>query len=357
MLSLSIRRPMSALGRMVLLASSIMLLACRPTDQPPLEKTSALTSTSTSSNSEALDAVTIDICGQPVRYTSIPRRVVAHDVNLTEMLLYLGLGPTLVGHSGISAATKEIDPNFVAQLAAVPSLSKMGMNLEAMLDARTDFVVGGWGYGFREGQVTPARLTEYGVASYVLRESCIRVAPRREIPVTDALDDMRNLAAIFRIGDRATPQLDALQVRADSLAKKLLPVKERPKVFLYDSGTDIPTTSGRFGMPSAMIRAAGGENIFDDIANNWPRGNWEDVIARDPDWIVIVDYGRPNAQGKIDFLRNKPELAAVRAIQSQRFFVMSYAEATPGPRNVPVTERLAQALHPELFTAISSETP
>ena len=55
-------------------------------------------------------------------------------------------------------------------------------------------------------------------------------------------------------------------------------------------------------MPQAMIEAAGGRNIFDDLERNWPRGNWEDVIARDPEWIVIVDYDQPDARGKIDFL-------------------------------------------------------
>ena len=300
--------------------------------------------------------VVVQVCGQPQTYASAPKRAVTHDVNITEMFLFLGLGDRLVGYSGISSA-KEIDPQFQAKLDATPMLAKQGMNLEAMLNAQADFVFGGWSYGFREGQVTPQRLAEYGIASYVLTESCIRVQARERVSLADALQDMRNVAQIFRIGQQAASQIEALATHAQALEARTQGVAHRPRVFVFDSGTDIPVTVGRFGMPRAMIDAAGGTNIFDDIPNNWPKGNWEDVIARDPEWIVIVDYGLPKAQGKIDYLLGKPELASVSAIRNRRFFVMSYAAATPGPRNIPVAVQLAQQLHPDLFTARGTTPP
>mgnify|MGYP000958314653 CR=1 FL=1 len=130
-------------------------------------------------------------------------------------------------------------------------------------------------------------------------------------------------------------------------------VRQRPAVFVYDSGQDIPVTVGRYGMPQAMIEEAGGRNIFDDIPSNWPAGNWEDVVQRNPQWIVVIDYGQPDAQGKIDFLLARPELAGVDAIREKRFFVMTYAEATPGPRNIARARALAQALHPDRMPATS----
>lgn len=36
------------------------------------------------------------------------------------------------------------------------------------------------------------------------------------------------------------------------------------------------------------------------------------MITRDrEEWIVVIDYGTPSAQGKIDFLLSRPELAEV----------------------------------------------
>ncbi|MOA42623.1 hypothetical protein D3C78_1646880 [compost metagenome] len=71
------------------------------------------------------------------------------------------------------------------------------------------------------------------------------------------------------------------------------------------------------------------------------------MIARDPQWIVIIDYGLPSAEGKMDFLLAKPELSQVSAIRNRRFFVLRYADATPGPRSVQAAQWLAAALHPE----------
>src|SRR5256885_16528963 len=49
-------------------------------------------------------AVTVNVCGSPVTYASAPLRAVTHDVNITEMFLFLGLGDRLVGYSGITQA-------------------------------------------------------------------------------------------------------------------------------------------------------------------------------------------------------------------------------------------------------------
>jgi len=296
----------------------------------------------------AVAPVTVDVCGKPVAFAQVPQRAVTYDVGITEMFLYLGLGDRLVGTAGIPA-DKEIDPVFRAQLERAPVLSRKGINIESIIDARADFVFAGWSYGFRPGEVTPELLAGYGIASYVLTESCIRVGPRTRVRMDDTLADLRNVARIFGVQDEAEPRIERLEQSLRALERRTQAVQQRPRVFVYDSGEDIPTTSGRFGMPQAIIEAAGGSNIFDDIASNWPRGNWEDVVERNPEWIVIVDYGVPDAQGKIDFLRRKPQLSQVDAIRDQRFFVLSYAEATPGPRNIARAQDLAAAMHPALM--------
>lgn len=340
-------------------AASLMLTGCDgPAGQQPPSRPSqaaAIPMAEAAAVPAGLRAapLEIDVCGQPQRYDRVPQRAITHDVNITEMFLFLGLGPKLVGYSGIPSR-KEISPELMTQLAQVPKLSSQDMNLENMLEARADFVFGGWSYGFRPGGVTPELLAQHGVASYVLSESCIHVQKRERVALGDTLADLRNVARIFAIEAQAQGQIDKLQASIDQLAVQMQGNTHRPRVFVFDSGEKIPTTVGGFGMPQAMLDAAGGSNIFADIASNWPKGNWEDVITRDPEWIVIIDYGQPSAQGKIDFLRAKPELAGVSAIREQRFFVISYAEATPGPRNVHVAQRLSAALHPDLRITVDS---
>lgn len=294
--------------------------------------------------------VRVEVCGVPTDYPAAPRRAVTHDVNITEMFLALGLADRMVGYGGVRA-DKWLPPGMGKQLAGVPRLASHAMNLETILGARADFVFAGWGYGFRDGQVTPAVLAEFGIASYVLTESCVRKVARQRVALEDTFTDMLNLGRIFRIEARTQAlverQRKELQAIADALGGNI----KRPKVFLYDSGSDVPITAGRYAMPHAIIEAAGGENLFADIASSWTRGNWEDVIARDPDWIVVVDYDKPNAQGKQEFLLERPELAHLTAIRKRRFVVLDYAQATPGPRNVAAVRKLAHALHPDRVPA------
>lgn len=296
--------------------------------------------------------VVVEVCGEPRTYAAVPQRAITHDVNITEMFLFLGLGDKLVGYSGIPSQ-KEIAPEFGAALSRVPNLSSQGMNLEAMVDAHADFVFAGWSYGFRPGGVTPELLASHGIASYVLSESCIRVQARERVALEDVEQDLQNVARIFGVQQQAQGRIAQLQQAREQLARQMQGNTSIPRVFVFDSGEKIPVTVGRMGMPQAIVQAAGAKNIFDDIPSNWPPGNWEDMIARDPEWIVIVDYGVPSAQGKIDFLLGKPELSQVSAIRNRRFFVMTYAEATPGPRSVQAAQRLAGALHPERQIAIT----
>ncbi|MGV7904489.1 ABC transporter substrate-binding protein, partial [Mycobacterium kansasii] len=63
------------------------------------------------------------------------------------------------------------------------------------------------------------------------------------------------------------------------------------RVFLFDSASPDPFTSGRTGTPQAIIESAGGENVFGDLDDSWTTASWEAAAQRDPQVIAIVDYG------------------------------------------------------------------
>ncbi len=330
-------------------ALALLLAACAPAQesaQPPAQQPAAPVVPA----ADASVPVQASVCGQVVDYPTAPERAVVHGINLVEMVLALGLQDRLAGYGGLRDITR-LPPVMQAQLASVPDLSGASMNLETLLGAQADFVFSGWSYGFRQGQVTPASLAELGIASYVLTESCIRQGSRERVALEDTFADLLALGRIFRVPERAQALVDAQRAELARITTATAGVARRPRVFLYDSGTDIPITAGRFAMPHAMIEAAGGENLFADIASSWTRGNWEDVIARDPEWIAIVDNDVPTPDAKRQFLLAQPELAHLRAVRERRFVLLDFAEATPGPRNVAAVRKLAHALHPDRVPA------
>jgi iron complex transport system substrate-binding protein len=190
--------------------------------------------------------------------------------------------------------------------------------------------------------VTPETLAPFGIAVYELTESCIHIMPRDTIAIDDMFTDIRNLATIFGVPERAEALITGWQAELAALA---IPEGAPPRVFVYDSGEDTPFTSGRYAMPTAMIEAAGGRNIMDDVESSWTRVAWEPVVERNPEVIVIVNYGDVTAEQKMDFLRNTPALAGMDAVVNNRFVVLEYVEATPGPRNIRAIRTLAAAFH------------
>ena len=93
-------------------------------------------------------------------------------------------------------------------------------------------------------------------------------------------------------------------------------------------------------MPTALIEAAGGRNILDDLEKSWAEVGWEAVVERNPEMIVIVNYGDVTAEQKIAFMKGNPAFASIDAVKNDRFVVLDYVEATPGPRNIKAVEKL-----------------
>lgn len=295
-------------------------------------------------------AATVTSCDRQVQIDTPPQRVVSHDVNLTAMLLGLGLESHVVGYTGVSG-WKTLDPMLDAQLAGLPELAPRYPSLEVLLEAQADFFFAGWNYGMQVGgEVTPTTLGEFDIDVYELSESCAHVMPRREARLDDLYNDLRNLGTIFAVQDRAEALVAQVQARVDGVGQRVKDQGTRPRVFLYDSGEDRPFSSGRLAMPQALIEAAGGNNVMGDVEASWTQMNWESVVERDPEVIVIVDYGPRSAEQKRDYLLSHPALQTVAAIRNQRFVVLPYLSVTPSLDNGVAVETLAHAFYPQAFT-------
>jgi len=290
--------------------------------------------------------VTVQSCDREVTFDTIPARAASNDVNLTEMMLVLGLTDRMVGYTGISGWNK-LDETIRAGVAELPELSERYPSREVLIGADLDFWFAGWNYGMRVGgEVTPDTLAPFGIAVYELTESCIHIMARDRIAVDDMFTDIRNLGTIFGVPERAEALITGWRADLAEIAATI-PAGEPLRVFVYDSGEDTPFTAGRYAMPTAMIEAAGGRNIMDDVETSWTRVAWEPVVERNPQVIVIVNYGDVTADQKIAFMRANPAFANIDAVVNNRFVVLEYVEATPGPRNIAAIRSLAAAFHGE----------
>jgi iron complex transport system substrate-binding protein len=82
---------------------------------------------------------------------------------------------------------------------------------------------------------------------------------------------------------------------------------------------------------------------LDDLDKSWTTVGWEAVVDANPEIIVIVNYGEVTAAQKRDFMMTNPAFADLDAVKNDRFVVLEYVEATPGPRNIQAVKTLAAA--------------
>jgi iron complex transport system substrate-binding protein len=294
--------------------------------------------------------VTVDSCGKPLTFDAAPKRAVIQDLNMSEMAFALNLQSSMVGVTGITGWYK-VDDAFKKQLGQIPELASKEPTVENLVAANPDFFFAGWYYGMKPGgDVTPDTLAPYGIKTLVLTESCVHLDKNRPAASMDLLyDDITKLGKIFGKEEQAEALVSGWKTQLAEIKQRINSSGET-RVFLYDSGEDKPFTAGRFAMPTALISEAGGTNIMADMETSWGTASWETVAARNPQFLILLDYqDGAGYQKLLDFLKSHPAMKETDAVKNERFVALRYAELTPGPANIEAIGKIAKAMHPEAF--------
>ncbi len=289
--------------------------------------------------------LTVDNCGAALRFDTPPQRLVVHDINISEMAFALGLQNRMVGVTGITGWYKT-DAAFKSAQGSIPELAPKYPSLENLVAAKPDLFFAGWYYGMKPGgDVTPATLQTHGIKTMVLTESCIHIDQKRPRATMELLyGDVLRLGTVF--DRRAQAEQLVAQWRKRLQAVSSDAHEEQPlRVFVYDSGEDKPFTAGQAAMPTALIEAAGGRNVMDDMTTSWATTSWETVAARNPQFLILLDYQDGEGSNRLmATLQAHPAMRLTDAVKQQRFIALRYAELTPGPANIEAVEKLARAL-------------
>lgn len=285
--------------------------------------------------------VTLKNNGIEMTYPESPKRAVTLNQHVTEVMLALGLEDKMVGTAYLD---DQILPELKAAYEKVPVLSDKYPSKEVLMAAEPDFVYAGWKSGFGDkGVGSMEELEKAGIKSY-LHESSNKPGPT----VEDVFADIQNIGRIFRVEDRANELVTKMKTEMEQTTRKLGEVGQPLKVFVYDSGEEQAFTAANNYM-TALIKMAGGKNIFDDVQKGWAEVSWEEVVNRNPEVIIIVDYGDKSLEQKRELLLSKRELANVAAIQNNRLLVLPLSAASEGVRAPIALKILAEGLYPEKF--------
>jgi len=338
------RRPGRFVAALALLAAGGALAAC-----------SSSTPAASSSAHTSAYPVTVSSCGVSVTYKTAPKRAVSNDINTAEDMLALGLEPHMVG-TFAAVGDGPVDA------PAIPALYQAGFKavrdvspdnyftLEQLVGLHPDFLFAGWNYGLQAGtNLTPSYLSKFGIKTLVLTESCAYVqSGTSSVSINETYQDLRNLGEIFNVRARAQQVISGMQAEVAAVRAKIAGLKP-VKVFDYDSGQSAPVTGPGLSMPTALISLGGGTNIFGSLKQSWTSVSWEQVVAVQPQCIIINDYSTPTVAQKERFLETFSASKNLPAVKNRCFLPLSYDEVTPSPRNAEAVMAIARWLHPAAF--------
>ncbi|WP_420749815.1 ABC transporter substrate-binding protein [Rhodococcus sp. O3] len=293
------------------------------------------------------EPVTITNCDRTVTFDAAPQRIVSMNDHVTETLIQMGVGDRIVG-MGYGEKSDPL-PETAEQFRAIPALAKEYPSSEQVFDLEPDLIVGGMRSAFDEkigfGRDT---LEASGIGTFLFSEYC----GQGFSDIGLLVNDFAQLGVILgaeeaaaELSERITSGLDAVGTRLDAAGVRPI------RTFFYDSGEAEPLSVGGVGIGNLIGKYAGLENITAEGSKPYFATSWEIVGERQPEAIVVLNYGSTRAEDKITFLKNHPIMATTPAVRNGRFVVVPLDDFFESSRMVTSVETIARALHPEAFVA------
>jgi iron complex transport system substrate-binding protein len=247
-----------------------------------------------------------------------PRRIVSLAPSCTETLIALGAAGWLVGISAFC-------PELAGEAGAVRLGGLENLNVEALVALAPDLIL----------TVQPA--DDRALAA--LRRQGFRIRGSNPQTLAALLDEVAALGVLIGAEQRGRDLAESLRARLARLAEANASRTARPTVYVE---VDEPGcwTIGRGSFVHEAVLAAGGSNVFGDAPQGYFQANRESLLARAPDWVVILHPpGRPLAE--------RPEIAALPAFAAGRVIAEIDRDQLlrSSPRLVDGIEALAARLH------------
>ena len=293
--------------------------------------------------------LTVENCGQDVTFDGPPEKVVTLTQNAAEILIRLGMGDKVVG----TEHEVEVVPDDISEAySKIPVLSTKGQEIkhESLLSAEPDFVYGSYAANFTPEQSgTRDELHRVGIRTYLTEFDCTYLEAVSGANFELLFEEYRDMASIFDVPSRGEELVAQQQAVIDGGLATAEQIEGTPTVmWFYSTYAGTPWAAGPGGLPQHVSDLIGVTNIFDDASTKWPEVSWDEVAARNPDFIVLADLtrGEPNdtAQEKLDLLKSDPLTSQLDAVKNDRLIVVPGRYMDPGYGSAYAVPALAEGI-------------
>jgi iron complex transport system substrate-binding protein len=298
----------------------------------------AASSSSTASNNQALQAgsaamsITLtDALSRTVTLPAAAQRIISLSPAGTEILFAIGAGKQVVGRDSFS--------DYPSEAKAITDIGGgfSKLNPEVIIAQKPDLILASYLTASEE----VAALEKLGLTIFVLPNPS---------DFNGLYSNIQNTGRLSGRETEATVLVDAMKQRVTAVEQKLANVQNRPLVFYELDGTDpnAPWIPGPGSFVANLIHMSGGENIGDKLQGEWAQVSIEQLIASNPDLILIGDATWGGVT--LDDVRGRAGWQGLKAIQAGKLATFDdNVVSRPGPRLVDGLEAMSRLLHPELF--------
>ncbi|WP_280694789.1 MULTISPECIES: ABC transporter substrate-binding protein [unclassified Kitasatospora] len=325
----------------------------------------AVTAGASASDVAAYPVKVSDCAGAETTFTSAPKKIVTSNASSLEMLLWLGAGDRVIG-TGFPPGAGTMPAQFADQAAKVPVLGQTVIPKEKLLGSGADLYVdtfasmgsmgGGMGTAPTEQEFAAAGIKHL----YLHSTACATMVkgPQQDLSQVEA--DIKTLGAVTGTWARADELVAGMEQKVGVVRTALNGGAAGPEpsyfFFDYDAGTKQPMAECDRQVANAVIALAGARNIFGDCDGDFKAVSWEDVVAKNPDWIQlgVRNQGSDAANQKAfdtaaQFLQTFPATKGLKAVQEGHFVrIGSEVTTIAGVRDADTVQQIAHIIHPDL---------
>ncbi|MBD3949720.1 ABC transporter substrate-binding protein [Tuanshanicoccus lijuaniae] len=258
-----------------------------------------------------------------------PEKIITMGPNVTEMVVALGAYESIIGTTLTNHSRGPLE-EYKAIYEKLPELAFGSASRESVLASGAEYVFG-IDWEFSESGLNIEELEKNGMKVFVEKAKTI--------------DELYSeISEVSKILEREA-EGEKLIAKIKEEVASVKPIQEKKKVLVFDSENNGVYTAGGTNFATRLIEAAGGTNIFDDIKDKeWSAVSYEEVLSRNPELIVVLDYDVPSSEEKIKSIKANPVLSQLDAVKNEKFLVLPLENFLPGVRMGQTVKSINEAL-------------
>ncbi|MFC4127267.1 ABC transporter substrate-binding protein [Nocardia rhizosphaerae] len=279
--------------------------------------------------------LTISSCGRDVTFTAPPQRVVTVGSIAAPLIAAAGAADRIVTRTFEAASFPGQYGERLSGIEITAPTTELAR--EEIINRSPDLVVSVEGLS-----VTPEDLARVNIPLIVTRGYCKDAAGTFE----DVFADISLYGTLFGTSAAADAEVTALRQRVAAVtARHQAAAATAPAATLILSrdGAQLKAYGAKSTVHEQM-RILGLDNVYGEIDKRNFEANTETLIARDPEVIILLTQGDQTPDEVRTTLRQRPELAGLRAIRDNRIIVVPFGYTGPGPVAVEGLEVLDREL-------------